>query len=115
MIKIYGIKNCDTMQKAFKWLDANEIEYQFHNYKESGIDGATIWLWLKHFPADKLINTRGTTWHKLNDQEKSGISDKRKAVKLMIENTSIIKRPIWDFGNGNFFPGWDENAIRGLL
>ncbi len=103
------------MQKALKWLDAKKVEYAFHNYKESGIDKASLTLWLKHFPADKLINTRGTTWKALTDAEKAGITNKSKAVALMMKNTSLIKRPVWDFGNGQFFLGWDENELEGLL
>ena len=103
------------MQKAFKWLDAKKVKYAFHNYKESGIDKATLEIWLKHFPADKLINTKGTTYRALTDTEKAGITNKSKAIALMMNNTSLIKRPVWDFGNGKFFLGWDENELSKLL
>jgi arsenate reductase (glutaredoxin) len=115
MITIYGIKNCDTMQKAMKWLDAKKVQYSFHNYKESGIDKASLELWLKHFPADKLVNTKSTTYRALTDAEKASISNKPKAIALMIKNNSLIKRPVWDFGNGTFFLGWDENELSKLL
>ena len=103
------------MQKAFKWLDAKKIKYQFHNYKEKGIDKVTLELWLKHFPTDKLINTKGTTYRALSDAEKASISSKPKAIVLMMKNTSLIKRPVWDLGNGTFFLGWDEKALGELL
>jgi len=103
------------MQKAFKWLAANKVEYTFHNYKESGIDKETIEFWLQHFPADKLINTKGTTFRALTDDEKAGVSNKSKAIALMIHNTSLIKRPVWDLGNGKFFLGWDENELGTLI
>ena len=103
------------MQKAFKWLDAKKIKYQFHNYKESGIDKATLELWLKHFPSDKLINTKGTTYRALTDNEKSSITNKSKAIALIMKNTSLIKRPVWDFGNGTLFLGWDEKELSKLL
>ena len=115
MITIYGINNCDTMQKAFKWLDAKKIKYQFHNYKESGIDKATIETWLKHLPLDKVVNTKSTTYRALTDTEKASIPDKKKAIALMIKNTSLIKRPVWDLGNGTFFLGWDEKELSKLL
>ena len=115
MIRIYGIKNCDTMQKAIKWLDAKKVRYEFHNYKESGIDKATIEGWLKHLPIDKVINTRSTTFRELSDTDRASISSKAKAISLMINNTSVIKRPVWDFGDGRFFLGWDEKAIAGML
>ncbi|MBS1683688.1 MAG: Spx/MgsR family RNA polymerase-binding regulatory protein [Bacteroidetes bacterium] len=115
MIKIYGIKNCDTMQKAFKWLAAKKIPYEFHNYKESGIDKATLQIWLEHFPTDKLINTKGTTYRALTDVEKASISSKVKATTLMIRNPSLIKRPVWDLGQGKLFLGWDEKALSALI
>lgn len=115
MIKLYGIHNCDTMQKALKWLDAKKQPYHFHNYKESGIDRATIEHWLQYLPADKLINTRSTTYRELTETEKAGINDKNKAIALMIKYNSIIKRPVWDFGNNVFFLGWDEQAISKML
>ena len=115
MIKIYGIKNCDTMQKAFKWLDAKKLKCEFHNYKESGIDKASLQLWLQHFPTDKLINTKGTTYRALTDEQKASITNKTKAIALMIANPSLIKRPVWDFGNGNFFLGWDEKEVQSLI
>ena len=115
MIRIYGIKNCDTMQKAFRWLQANGLEYEFHNYKESGIDKDTLAGWLKHFPADKLINTRGTTFRALTDEEKAATSSKPAAIKLMMAHTSVIKRPVWDFGNDQLFLGWDEQALNNLI
>jgi arsenate reductase (glutaredoxin) len=115
MITIYGIKNCDTMQKALKWLNAKKVAYTFHNYKESGIDKATLEQWLRHFATDKLINTKGTTYRGLTDAEKASIGNKSKAVALMMKNTSVIKRPVWDFGNGIFFLGWDEQEVSKLL
>jgi len=115
MIKIYGIKNCDTMQKAFKWLVAKKLKYEFHNYKESGIDKATLQLWLQHFPTDKLINTKGTTYRALTDEQKACITNKTKAIALMVENPSLIKRPVWDFGNGKMFLGWDEKELLKMM
>lgn len=93
------------------WLDDNGVDYVFHNYKESGIDKKTLKEWLKHFPSDKLINTKGTTFRKLTDEQKESISNKSKAVDLMMEYTSVIKRPVMDLGNGIFLLGWDEAAV----
>ena len=104
---IYGIKNCDTMKKAFNWLSKNNISYVFHDYKKSGIDRETIKGWLKHFAIDQIINTKGTTWKKLSDNEKDSIQDEAKAIKLMIENPSMIKRPILMF-NHSFLLGFKE-------
>lgn len=115
MLTIYGIKNCDTMQKAMKWLDAKKIKYHFHNYRESGIDKVTIEQWLEHLPLDKVVNTKSTTYRALTDAEKASVSNKAKAITLMIKNTSLIKRPVWDFGNGQFFLGWDEKELSKLV
>ena len=103
------------MQKAFKWLDARKIAYVFHDYKVEGIDKATLKLWLKHFPADKLANTKSTTYRALTDDQKAGISVKAKAIELMMEHTSLIKRPVWDLGEGRFFLGWDEEVLAKLV
>lgn len=115
MIRIYGIKNCDTMQQALKWLDSNNETYHFHNYKTEGIDKATIEHWLKVLPLDKVINTKGTTYRKLEDADKEALKNKKKAIAVMIANPSVIKRPIWDLGNDVFFAGWDEQALSVLL
>jgi arsenate reductase len=115
MITIYGIKNCDTMQKAIKWLNAKKLKFIFHDYKESGIDKAAIELWLQHFPIDKLVNTRSTTFRELSDKEKAAITDMAKAIALMMKYNSLIKRPVWNLGNGKFFLGWDEKALTGMI
>jgi arsenate reductase len=115
MVRIYGIKNCDTMQKALKWLDSKKLEYSFHDYKELGIDKARLELWLKHFPTDKLINTKSTTWRAFSDAEKASITSKTKAIALMTKNTSVIKRPVWEFEGDRFFLGWDEKALNEMV
>ncbi|MFM2226527.1 MAG: hypothetical protein RJA07_2729 [Bacteroidota bacterium] len=108
MLTIYGIKNCDTMQKAFKWLDAKGVKYQFHNYKESGIDKTTIEKWLQHLPLEKLVNSKGTTFRNLTDEEKANSKTEAKAIELMIKNPSLIKRPVVDLGNNKFLLGFSE-------
>ena len=115
MVNIYGIKNCDTVQKALKWLDAHKIPYEFHNYKEMGLDKALLQRWLKYIPLSKLINTRSTTFRELPEDAKAGIDDKNKAIALMMEHTSILKRPVWDLGNDKYLLGWDEMEMSKLL
>ena len=97
---VYGIKNCDTMQKSFKWLDANHITYTFHDYKKEGISKEKIEEWLKHFPITELINTKGITFKKLSDEEKLSITNKNKAIELMIQKSSMIKRPLVEMKDG---------------
>lgn len=96
---IYGIKNCSTMKKAFEWLDENGIAYTFHDYKSKGISRDKIKSWLKKADALTLINTRGTTYKQLSDQEKQLLTHQDRTIDLMIEKTSLIKRPIVETGH----------------
>ena len=93
MIKIYGIANCDTMKKARKWLETNGVDYEFHDYKKSGAPEKELNLWVKKLGWDALLNRRGTTWRKLDETTKNNI-DEASAIKVMLENPSIIKRPV---------------------
>lgn len=94
-ITIYGIKSCSTMKKAFTKLDELGVSYNFHDYKKQGIDKETIQCWVDSLGIDKVLNKRGTTWRKLEDAQKQAAdSDVDKFIGLLIENTSMIKRPI---------------------
>lgn len=114
---IYGIKNCDTMQKAFKFLDHKKIKYEFHDYKKQGIDKATIQNWMTHFAVDQIINTKSLTFKSLSEANKASINNKAKAIRLMSQNTSMIKRPLVDLENGKFLLGFKEEewetVVRG--
>jgi len=90
---MFGIKNCDTIKKARKWLEAEGIEYQFHDYKKEGLSSEMLNLWIKDLSWELLINERGTTWRKLPEDIKESINQES-AIKIMLENTSIIKRPL---------------------
>lgn len=111
---IYGIKNCDTMKKAFKWLEANGVAYTFHDYKERGIGEDKIKQWLKHHPLKVILNTRSTTFRELTEKQKASITDTSKAIKLMMAQTSMIKRPIVETGHEilvGFDPEvWDDHV-----
>ena len=97
MIKLYGIPNCDTVKKARKWLDANGVEYTFHDYKKSGVPERQLRTWVKKVGWEKLLNRRGTTWRKLDDSIKNSI-DESSAIRVMLENPSAIKRPVLESG-----------------
>lgn len=92
-ITMYGIPNCNSIKKARDWLEANGIDYNFHNYKKSGIDEATLQQWCSHIGWKLLLNQRGTTWRKLSAEDKSGINE-AKAIRLMAVYPSMIKRPV---------------------
>jgi len=110
VIQVFGIPNCDTIKKARKWLDANGVSYEFHDYKKKGIDKATLTRWCKELGWEALVNTRGTTWRKLSDQQKSDLSQ-AKAIALLMDNTSMIKRPIIVTGRDTLV-GFDEARYR---
>lgn len=111
-MKLYGIPNCNTVKKARDWLDANNISYQFHDFKKQGIDEATIQGWLTQYPWEKLINRAGLTWRGLDDATKSGIIDNASAIALMQAKTSVIKRPILVKDCKILALGFDENAYK---
>ncbi|CAH0996238.1 Protein YffB [Emticicia aquatica] len=94
MLKVYGIPNCDTVKKATVWLKNKGIAYEFHDYKKLGISQPKLEEWLTQVSSDVLINRKGTTFKSLSDEEKSKIVDNASAIALMLEKTSVIKRPI---------------------
>lgn len=95
---IYGIKNCDTMKKARTWLDENGVAYQFHDYKVSGVDRGRLEGWAARAGWETLLNRAGTTFRKLADKDKEGLTE-TKAIALMIAQPSMIKRPVLEAGN----------------
>ena len=92
-VTIYGIKNCDTMKKARTWLDKNGVVYAFHDYKAAGIERDRLEEWAAKVGWEPLINRAGTTFRKLPDKDKEGLTEK-KAMALMIAQPSMIKRPV---------------------
>ena len=94
-ITIYGIKSCSTMKKAFTKLDELGVNYNFHDYKKQGIDKESVQRWVDELGINKVLNKRGTTWRKLTDEQKQAAdANVNNAIDLLIENTSMIKRPI---------------------
>lgn len=94
-INIYGIKSCSTMKKAFTKLDELGVSYDFHDYKKQGIDKESVQRWIDELGIDKVLNKRGTTWRKLTDEQKQAADDNvNNAIDLLVENTSMIKRPV---------------------
>ena len=94
MVVMYGIKNCDTIKKARRWLEANKVEYRFHDYRVDGLDAECLHTAIKELGWEALLNTRGTTWRKLDEAVRAGINDADSAAKLMLEMPAIIKRPL---------------------
>ena len=94
---LYGIRNCDTMKKAWTWLDQKGVAYDFHDYKKAGIDRARLEGWAKQVGWEVLLNRAGTTFKKLPDADKEGLTEK-KALALMLAQPSMIKRPVLEIG-----------------
>ncbi len=104
-ITIYGIKICDTMRKARAWLESHGVEYAFHDYKTAGIDRERLETWAKTVGWETLLNRAGTTFRKRPDADKEGLNEK-KAVALMLDQPSMIKRPVLDLGGGKLLVGF---------
>ncbi len=94
---IYGIPNCDTMKKARAWLESHGVAYEFHDYKKAGIERSKLEAWLKAVGWEVLLNRAGTTFRKLPESAKSGLTE-AKATRLMLEQPSMIKRPVLERG-----------------
>ncbi|MEQ1820820.1 MAG: ArsC family reductase [Terricaulis sp.] len=107
-VTIYGIKNCDTMKKARTWLDDHGVAYAFHDYKAEGIDKASLERWAKVVGWEILLNRAGTTFRKLPDAQRESVTEK-KAIALMLEQPSMIKRPVLDAG-GMLLVGFKPEA-----
>ena len=108
-IMIYGIKACDTMKKARDWLAAHQVDAAFHDYKASGINEAHLKAWSKKVRWEVLLNRSGTSFKTLPDEKKQGL-DEAKAIALMIEQPSMIKRPVLDLGDGRLLVGFKPEA-----
>jgi arsenate reductase len=90
---VYGIKNCDTIKKARKWLEQNKVDFSFHDFRSDGLDEKTLRGWVKAVGWETLLNTRGTTWRKLPEKDRADM-DENKAVRLMLAQPAMIKRPV---------------------
>jgi len=112
-VTIFGIKNCDTMKKARAWLETHKVAHQFHDYKASGIDKAILEGWAKKVGWEILLNRAGTTFKKLPDADKDGITEK-KAIALMLAQPSMIKRPVLE-AKGKLTVGFKPDEYKKLF
>jgi arsenate reductase (glutaredoxin) len=113
-ITMYGIPNCDTIKKARTWLAEHGIAYAFHDYKKSGIDRSVLQAWAKTAGWETLLNRSGTTFRALSDADKAGITE-AKAIKLMLAQPSLIKRPVLDIGGRTLLVGFKPDAYTEAL
>lgn len=117
-IIIYGIPNCDTVKKARTWLTDQGVDYQFHDFKKQGVPADRLPGWLKAVGRDKLLNTKGTTWRRLDAAIQARAADDAGAMAVMQEHASVIKRPVaeWDGqAGGRVTVGFDADKWNDLL
>lgn len=112
-VTIYGIKNCDTMKKARAWLDTHNIGYTFHDYKTAGIERAQLEGWVREVGWETLLNRAGTTFRKLPEKDREGLTEP-KAMALMLDQPSMIKRPVLDV-DGKILVGFKPDTYEKTL
>lgn len=113
MIELFGIKNCDTMKKAFAWLDARGVAYEFVDYKKAGVVDARLPDWNRRVGWETLLNTRGMMWRRLSDAERADVNE-AKALALMTEYPTLIKRPLIDTG-AQLIVGFDPERYESIF
>lgn len=112
MITLYGIKNCDTVKKARKWLEKNSVDYRFHDFREDGMNRVPLREWIEEFGWQEVLNRRSTSWRALSDAQKNGM-DNQSALSLASGTPTLIKRPVIVAGNETRF-GFKEATYKEL-
>ena len=113
-MKLYGISNCDTVKRARAWLSLHGKQIDFHDFKKQGISAVLLTSWLSRVEWEALLNRKGTTWRKLSDATKASINNADAAIQLMLEQPSVIKRPVLEFNNA-VYVGFDETVYHSLF
>lgn len=112
MITIYGIKNCNSVQKSVKQLEQQGVKFEFHDYKKLGITAEQLQQWMSQVSWEVLLNKKGTTWKKLSPEEQNAIQDETSVVAALVQHTSMIKRPVIMKGKKIVAVGYDEEQIK---
>jgi len=112
---VYGIRNCNTVKSALDWLKKNKVDFEFHDYKKSGITASKLSVWCKQVGWENLVNKRGTTWRQLDEADQKKVTNEKAAIALMIEKTSVIKRPVIEQEGKVLLLGFDEAAYKKTL
>lgn len=108
---IYGIKNCNSIKKTLDWCKENQVDFEFHDYKKEGISKEKLQEWTSQVNWEVLVNKKGTTWRKLDDGVKAGVTNTQSAIDLMSENTSLIKRPVVEKDGKVVTVGFDPDIL----
>jgi arsenate reductase len=109
---VYGIKNCNTVKSAIDWLNKNKVEFEFHDYKKSGISEVKLSEWCNQVGWESLVNKRGTTWRQLDELIQKKVTNEKSAIALMMEKTSVIKRPLIEKNGQVLLLGFDEATYK---
>ena len=112
---LYGIKNCDTIKKARRFLEQHKVNYQFHDYRADGLDPDLLNSFITELGWEALLNTRGTTWRKLDETRRSAITDAQSAAKLMLEMPAMIKRPLLCAPGKPMLLGFNESSYQKFI
>ncbi|CAN5480079.1 ArsC family reductase [soil metagenome] len=105
---LYGIKNCDTVKRARAWLDTHAVDYEFHDFKSKGVPVDALARWFDVCGWEAVLNRQGTTWRKLDDATKASVQDVDSATAVMVDNASVIKRPVVEWADGGVTVGFSE-------
>lgn len=114
-MKLYGIANCDTVRKARSWLEKHHIRYQFHDFKKQGLEPEQAWHWMQQAGWDRLVNRKGLTWRGLTEEQKLAVTDSTSALPLLLEKSSIIKRPLLEQDGKLLHIGFDETSYENIF
>jgi len=115
MLHVYGIKNCNTVKKALNWLEAHQLDYTFHDFKKEPATLDRLRHWEQNIGWEKLLNKQGTTWRKLTADQQASVTDALSATTVLVENNSMIKRPVIESDSGTILVGFDEQLYASTL
>ncbi|HHQ6624634.1 ArsC family reductase [Serratia fonticola] len=114
-LTMFGIKNCDTIKKARRWLEEQDVAYQFHDYRADGLDEQLLRDFVARLGWEPLLNTRGTTWRKLDEAQRNACDNADAAIALMLEQPAMIKRPLLDDGKGHALLGFSSEGYQQFI
>lgn len=112
---VYGIPNCNTVKKALDWLKANQIDFEFHDFKKKGVTAEKLAEWFNAFGWEKVINKNGLTFKKLTKEQQAEINSPESAISYLMQNTSAIKRPIVEQNGKAILISFNEEQYQEVL
>ena len=110
---LYGIKNCDSVKKARRWLEQHAADYRFHDFREHGLDKSAVSAWIDQLGWETVVNKRSTTWKQLSDAQRQQM-DAKSAIACILENPTLVKRPLLDL-NGAYHVGFNADHYSTLF